>query len=164
MDKRSITLQEDAKKLAIEHVKIINVIIKFLKMFLTDTVARRIVCIILITVGIKDNKVATTAGLSERSVWTIRKALVGGKIDSLLVIGSGSGRPRKTKDIESAIIDELEKNNYHTRQQIADMVLEKFGVVMSVHTVGRLLKKRHQEIKKRFGTGKSRCKFTTELL
>jgi len=141
MDRRSIALQEDATKLAAENVEIINVIVRFLKMFLTDTVTRRIICIILITVGIKDNKVATMAGLSERSVWTIRKALVSGKVDSLLEVGSGSGRPRKTKDFESAIIDELEKNNYHTRQQIADMVLEKFGVVMSVHTVGRLLKK-----------------------
>jgi transposase len=52
-----------------------------------------------------------------------------------------TGRPVKAKDFENAIVEELEKNNYHTRQQITDMILEKFGVTMSVSTVGRLLKK-----------------------
>lgn len=141
MDRRSAVLQEDATRLAAEFTQITKTIIGFLQIFLTETLAKRIMGIILITVGIKDDKVATAAGLSERSVWAIRKALVSGKIDSLFEVGSGSGRPRKAKDIESAIVEELEKNNYHTRQQIADMVLEKFGVVMSVSTVGRLLKK-----------------------
>ena len=67
--------------------------------------------------------------------------MVRDNIDCLLKVGSSSGRPRKAKDLESAIAEELEKNNYHTRQQVADMIFEKFGVVMSVSTVGRLLKK-----------------------
>ena len=141
MDKRRAAPQEDAKKLAENLNQILNVIIRFLKMFLTDTLAKRIVGMILIAIGFKDDQVAEAVGLSERSIWAIRKAMVGGNIDGLLMIGSSGGRPRKVKDIESAIIEELEKNNYHTRQQIADMILEKFGVVMSVSTVGRLLKK-----------------------
>jgi transposase len=100
---------------------------------------------LLIAIGIKDDKVAVAVGLSERSIWTLRKAMVGGNIDSLLEVGGGSGRPRKAREIESAIVEELEKNNYHTRQQIADMIFEKFGIVMSVSTVGRLLKKTASE-------------------
>ena len=61
----------------------------------------------------------------------------------LLVIKSGSGRRRKTAGIEEQIIAEVETNNYHTRQQIADMVEEKFHVHISRSSVGRLLKKRH---------------------
>ena len=83
--------------------------------------------------------------------------MVDGNIDLLLEVGGGSGRPRKTEDLECAIIEELEKNNYHTRQQIADMIHEKFGVVISVSTVGRLLKKRHQEAEKRFDPRKGEC-------
>lgn len=145
MDKRSITPQEDAKKLAADFVRITETIIRFLQIFLTDTLAKRIVSILLIAIGIKDDKVAAAVGLSERSIWALRKVMVGGNIDSLLEVGHGSGRPRKSKDIERAIIEELEKNNYHTRQQIVDMILEKFGVVMSVSTVGRLLKKTTSE-------------------
>ena len=141
MDKRSTVPQEDAIKLAADCVRIIETIIRFLKMFLTDTLAKRIVSMILIAIGIKDDRVAAVVGLSERSIWALRKAMVGGNIECLLELGSGSGRPRKAKDLECAIVEELEKNNYHTRRQIADMILEKFGVVMSVSTVGRLLKK-----------------------
>jgi len=141
MDKRSAVPQEDAIKLAADFVRITETITRFLQMFLTDTLAKRIVSMILIAIGIKDDRVATAVGLSERSIWALRKAMVGGDIESLLEVGSGSGRPRKAKDLECAIVEELEKNNYHTRQQVSDMILEKFGVVMSVSTVGRLLKK-----------------------
>jgi transposase len=141
MDKRSAAPQEDAIKLAADFDRIVATIVQFLQVFLTDTLAKRIVGMILIAIGIKDDKVAAAVGLSERSIWTLRKSMVGGNIDNLLEPGGGSGRPRKAKDIECAIINELEKNNYHTRQQVADMILEKFGVVMSVSTVGRLLKK-----------------------
>ena len=145
MDKRSKTTQEDAFELAAKLTQITGIIIQFLQMFLTDTLAKRIVAMILISTGYKDDKVSEATGLSARSVWTLRKAMVGGNLDNLLVVGSGSGRPRKAKNLEAAIIEELEKNNYHTRQQIADMIFDKFGIVMSVSTVGRLLKKTASE-------------------
>jgi transposase len=62
-------------------------------------------------------------------------------MDELLTTGYGIGRPGKAKDIESAISEELEKNNYHTRQQVADMIYEKIGISMSVSAIGKLLKK-----------------------
>jgi transposase len=108
---------------------------------MTETLAKRIVSMIIIAVGIKDNRAAEITGLSERSIWSLRKAMAAGDIDRLFEVGGGSGRPMKTKDLEDAIVVELEKNNYHTRQQIADMIHEKFGVELSVSSVGRLLKK-----------------------
>ena len=71
----------------------------------------------------------------------LKKAINDGNTDALFVVGHGSGRAGKARGFESAIAEELEKNNYHTRQQIADMILEKFDIKMSVSTVGKLLKK-----------------------
>jgi transposase len=145
MDKRSVATQEDAIKLTADFERITQIIIRFLQMFLNDTLAKRVVSMILILTGIKDDRVAAAVGLSERSIWALRKTMVSGNVDDLFDVGGGSGRPRKTRDVESAIAEELEKNNYHTRQQIADMILEKFGIVMSVSAVGRLLKKTASE-------------------
>jgi transposase len=141
MNRKHSMPKEDVIKLAANLTKITKAIIQFLQTFMTNTLAKRIVSMILITVGIKDDQVAEATGLSKRSIWTLRKAMVGGNIDSLFEVGSGSGRPVKAKDLENVIVEELEKDNYHTRQQIADMIFEKFGVAMSVSTVGRLLKK-----------------------
>jgi len=120
---------------------IIKAIIQFLQIFITATLAKRIVCLVLIAVGIPNVRITDLTGMSERSIWTLKKALNSGKVESLFVIGRRSGRPGKAKGIESAIAEEIEKNNYHTRQQIADMILDKFGISMSVSAVGKLLKK-----------------------
>jgi len=110
-------------------------------MFMTETLAKRIVGLVLIAIGIPNDQIAETTGLSDRSIWTLKKAIRSGDIDSLFETGRGGGRPGKAKGLENAIAEELEKNNYHTRQQVADMILDKFGVSMSVSAVGKLLKK-----------------------
>ncbi len=61
-------------------------------------------------------------------------------MDGLLEV-KGGGRKRKLVDVEEQIIGELEKGNYHTRQQVADMVWEKFQIKVSLPAIGRLLKK-----------------------
>ena len=52
-----------------------------------------------------------------------------------------SGRKSKTADVEDQILAELENGNYHSRQQIADMIKDKFQITVSLPAVGRLLKK-----------------------
>jgi transposase len=116
-------------------------IIRFLQIFMTETLAKRVVGIVLITVGIPNASITEATGLSDRSIWTFKKSIRSGDIDNLFVAGHGSGRPGKAKGFENAIVEELEKNNYHTRQQVADMILEKFGIKMSVSAVGKFLKK-----------------------
>lgn len=120
---------------------IVKTIILFLQMFMTETLAKRVVSMILIAVGIPNKQITEITGLSDRSIWTLKKAINSGYIDGIFVVRRGSGRVGKTKGFESAIIEELEKNNYHTRQQVADMILEKFGIKISVSAVGKLLKK-----------------------
>ena len=120
---------------------ITNAIIKFLQMLLTDTLAKRIVGLVLIAAGIPNNRITELTGMSDRSVWGLKSAIQSGNIEGLFAIGHGGGRPGKAKGLESAIAEELGKNNYHTRQEVADMILEKFGISMSVSAVGKLLKK-----------------------
>jgi len=116
-------------------------IIEFLQIFMIETLARRVVGLALIIAGVPNERIIELTGMSDRSIWNLKKAVNDGEIDNLFVIRNRSGRPGKAKDIESAIIEELERNNYHTRQQVADMVHEKFGISMSVSAVGKLLKK-----------------------
>ena len=116
-------------------------VILFLQMFMNETLAKRTVGIILVALGMTYGQVAELTGLSKRSVCAIKSAINNGDIDSLFVVTHGGGRTGKAKGFEEEIVEELEKNNYHTRQQVADMIQEKFGITMSVSAVGKLLKK-----------------------
>jgi transposase len=110
-------------------------------MFMGEMLAKRIVSLVLITADIPNARITETTGLSDRSLWMLKKSIHNGDTDALFVAGHGGGRAKKTKGFEAAIAEELGKNNYHTRQQVADMILEKFGIRMSVSAVGKLLKK-----------------------
>ena len=120
---------------------IVKSVTQFLQMFMPDTLTKRVLGLLLIAVGVPNIRITELTGLKERSIWNLKKAIHGDALDSLFTIEHGGGRPGKAKGIENAITEELEKNNYHTRQQIVDMIFEKFGIRLSVCTVGRLLKK-----------------------
>ena len=113
---------------------------KFLEMFKSKTLVKRIISIILITVDVPNERITELTGLCNKSVRDLKKAIKNGETDGLLKV-CGGGRKSKLKDVETAVIEEIEKNNYHSRQQIADMIQEKYGIKISVNSVGRLLKK-----------------------
>jgi transposase len=94
----------------------------------------------LIAVGIPNNQITSLTGLCDKSVRTLKKEMLTGEVEALFHVGGGGGQG-KLANVESAIIEEIEHNEYHTRQQIADMVLEKFGIKVSRETIRRLLKK-----------------------
>lgn len=96
---------------------------------------------ILIAAGVPDERVTGLTGLCDRSVRALRKALREGDPAQLLSIKRGSGRKSRTADVEAQIFEELERNNYRTRQQVADMIEERFHIKLSVSAVGKLLKK-----------------------
>lgn len=122
-------------------VDIFRQVIEFLQLFLPVTLAKRLVAVILLAIGMPVRDAVGLTGLCENSMWTLKKQLREQAISDLMVIKSGSGRKRKTADIEKQIIAELESVNYHTRQEIADMVEDKFHIKISRSCVGRLLKK-----------------------
>lgn len=123
-----------------EHPNIMEAIINFLKLFMSETLAKRILSIVLISAGLENSRVTELTGYCDRSVRGLRKDLAGGDISRLLTVGGG-GRKSKTADVEDEILAELEKGNYHTRQQIADMIHERFNISISPSAVGKLLKK-----------------------
>lgn len=140
IEKHTATRGRPAKPIPAPSI-IMKAVIRFLRMFMTETLAKRVVSLMLIAVGIPNAHITEVTGMSDRSIWMLKKGLHSGDIDALFTAGRGSGRIEKAKGLESAIVEELEKNNYHTRQQIADMIFERFGIRMSVSAVGRLLKK-----------------------
>jgi len=126
------------------HIKaeeIIKKVMNFLRLFMNETLVKRIMSMVLLSLGISNNRVTELTGLCIRSVYILKKEMETGETDDLFKIRSGGKTQSKVEDIESAIIEEVEKNDYHTQQQIADMVEEKFGVKVSSRSIGRLLKK-----------------------
>ncbi len=120
---------------------IISIILSFLMLFMPKTLAKRVVSIILIAVGLPVSHITKITGLTERSIRSFGKEVREGNTSDLLKLKEGRGRKGKAVDVEEQILTELEKGNYHTRQQIADMVKEKFNISMSVWAIGRFLKK-----------------------
>ena len=123
-----------------EYLNIMETVIKFLKLFMPETLVKRVLSIVLISAGLENSRVTELTGYCDRSVRSLRKEMAGGDISRLLKVGGG-GRKSKTAGIENEIIAELEKGNYHTRQQIADMIHEKFHISISPSAVGKFLKK-----------------------
>jgi len=120
---------------------IISKVIGYLSMLMPETVAKRIVCIILLSIGIYVEEVARISGFCEKTVKSIEKKVKSNNIDILFVIGGG-GRKGSLSDLENDIINEINQNTYHSRQQVADMIHDKYGIKVSAKTVGKLLKKR----------------------
>jgi len=120
--------------------EIIKKIMKFLCLFMSETLVKRIVSILLLSLGVEKSRVTELTGLCARSVHSLKKEIEKGEIDNLFKVGGG-GRKRKLQEVEQLIIEEIEKNDYHSRQQIADMINEKYNIKVSLMSVGRLLKK-----------------------
>jgi transposase len=120
--------------------QIINKTLAFLKLFICETLAKRILSMVLMAVGASDSLITELTGLGAQTVRALRKSLVDEPIDSLFHVGGG-GRKRKLADVEDSIIEEINNNNYHSQQQIADMIQEKHGIKVSLPAIARLLKK-----------------------
>jgi len=121
--------------------EIIQKVMNFLRLFMCETLVKRIMSMLLLSLGIEKSRVTELTGLCARSVHSLKKAMESGEIESQFKVETGRGGKRKTQDIEAGIIEEVEKNDYHSQQQIADMIEEKYGIKVSSRTVGRLLKK-----------------------
>ena len=122
-------------------LNVTKAICSYLQLFISPVIARRIISALLIIAGVHSVNITKLTGLCERSIRDLKKQLVTGGTDSLFEIKGGRGRKSKFKNIESQIVEEIDKGNYQTLQQIADMISEKFGINASIMAVSRLLKK-----------------------
>lgn len=111
-------------------------VIEFLQLFLPITLAKRFIAIILLAIGMPVKDAVKLTGLCEKSMWTLKKQLREQPVSNLMIIKSGSGRQGKCAGIEQQILAELESGNYRTRQEIADMIEDKFHVKVSRSCVG----------------------------
>lgn len=134
--------KNEKKQQPTENDAILKKVIEFLQILMPVTLAKRLVAMILLAAGVSVPRVTELSGLCDRSTRGLLRAMKEEDVGSLLTIKRGSGKKSKTFGLEGEILQEIEKNNYHTRQQIADMIKEKFHVEVSVTAVGRLLKKR----------------------
>ena len=139
-------------------VKLIKDIIAFLQMFIPPIMAKRIASALLLVAGVPHDRVSEWTGSCDRSVREWNKQISSGKTEKILMIGRGAGRKSKFIDIEDQVLEEIENGNYHTQQQIVDMVKEKFDVNVSLMAVSRLLKKRHQKAEVRFFASKGEAR------
>ena len=151
-------------------IAIVKIIIDFLQIFMPITLAKRVVAMILVCAGLPTSHIAELSGLCDRTVRNLLTSMQTDSTESLLSIKRGSGLKRKTSGLEAEIVAEIEKENYHTRQQIADMIEEKFHVHVSVASVGRLLKKngirrlKNGSLPAKADTEKQRSFYENELL
>ena len=99
-----------------------------------------------------DNKnINRLTGYGESTIRKLKSDMRKKSLSEILTI-RGGGRKAKSADVENEILDEIEKGNYHTRQQIADMIKDKFNITVTVTAVSRLLKKWIQKTEKRFSS------------
>lgn len=124
-----------------DNAAIIKGILMFLNVLLPITLAKRIVVLLLFVAGMPVSRVTRLVGMCDSTAYRLRKSMREMDVLELLRRKEGSGSQSKTFGLEAEIVAEIERNNYHTRQQIADMIEEKFHIHLSVATVGRLLKK-----------------------
>jgi transposase len=120
--------------------QIIDKALIFLRLFMCETLAKRVMGIVLIAVGLPDSRAAELIRLSNKSFGMLKKRLDNDELDSMFHI-AGGGRKRKLAEIEGAIVDEINNGAYHSHQQIADMIQEKYGIKVSLPVISRLLKK-----------------------
>jgi len=120
--------------------QIISKVLIFLRLFMCETLAKRVMGIVLVALGLPNDRVVELCGLCEKSVGTLKKRLDNGELDSMFHI-AGGGRKRKLADFEDSIVGEINNGTFHTHQQIADMIQEKYGIKVSLPVIGRLLKK-----------------------
>ena len=123
---------------------IMEAVISFLTVFMPVTLVRRMLSLVLIAADLDNEDIHRLTGYGSSTIRKLRSDMRKKSIQDILVI-RGGGRKAKSAGVESDILSELEHGNYHTRQQVADMIKDKFGISMSVSAVGKLLKKRFQK-------------------
>ena len=120
--------------------QVVKIVIAFLRLFVCETLAKRMVSMLLLAAGVPNNRITIMTGLCDKSVRTLKKSIESGEHDNLFHMGGG-GQKGMLSEIEAEIVQEVNENEYHSQQQIVDMVFEKYRIKVSQPTISRLLKK-----------------------
>ena len=120
---------------------LIKSLIAFIACFMPRTCAARLIAIVFIIIDLPIQRICILTGLCERTVRQLKRDNGVVPFHTLLSIKKGSGRKGDLIDIEDEIKKELETNNYNSRQQIADMIWDKFHIRIRLSAIGGYLKK-----------------------
>ena len=86
--------------------QIIGKVLIFLRMFMSETLAKRVMGIGLIAMGLPDSRVAEVIRLCDKSVGKLKKSLENGELESMFHV-AGGGRKRKLAEVEGSIVSEI---------------------------------------------------------
>ena len=104
---------------------IMEAVISFLAIFMPITFVKRVLSLVLIAAGVDNKNINRLTGYGESTIRKLKSDMRKKSLSELLTI-RGGGRKAKSASVEKEILNELEKSNYHIRQQVADMIKEKF--------------------------------------
>lgn len=125
-------------------------IIRYLSDFMAETMAMRIVALVLICFKAPVWVITELSGFCTKTVYKLMKLAREGRFSELFSI-SGGGRPSKLADIKNQLFDILDSENFSTYKAIVRMIKDRFDINVSVSAVRRLLK-RHGYKKYRSGS------------
>ncbi len=121
--------------------RIVAFLIGFIANFLPITIAQRLAALFFIAADLPIQRICVLTGMCEKTVRKIKRESAVVPLVSLLSIKKGSGRKGDLLGVEEEIKKELNTNNYFSRQQIADMIWDKFRIRIKLSAVGAYLKK-----------------------
>lgn len=133
-------INNDSKNIIDTQNILFEQIIKLLSMFMCKTLAKRLICLILLVASIRPARISKMVNVSLPTIRKINKMKDSGNIDSSFFVLKTRGRKSNGANLEQAITDELEKNNYFSIKHFIAMVKNKFGIKFSLTGAGRFLK------------------------
>lgn len=119
---------------------IMNIVMDYLMLFMPETLAKRLVCVILLCGQADSSRIIELSGSCEKSVRNVKRKLKSDDFSDIFSLGHG-GRKCKLQDLEQDIVEELDSHKYRTRQQIVDMIYEKYNMKVSTSAISRFLEK-----------------------
>ena len=122
-------------------------IIEFLEQYITKIVAIRLLFLMMTVCGLSNLNIKNLLPISYSTILKYVKIIKFRSIKEFLTI-KGGGRKGTLEAIEQDVLDMIDSHNFHTRQQIADMIEEKFDIKTTRYTVGRFLKKHRVKLLK----------------
>ena len=123
----------------------VNFLIRYISQFLPFSICQRFVVMLYIA-GVSPKRIGILTGMCYKIVLQIKRDMNTNPLWTLLLRKSGSGSVGDLVNVEEEIKKELDTHNYHSQQEIADMIWEKFRIRM-IPQIGQYLKKWGYKIK-----------------
>ena len=119
-----------------------SIVLKFLEQYFGKRGARVVVCLILITFGIPHVEIQKKQGAALSTLRRYRKALEGGKIESLFVVADRKREQSELDSFEDKILDDFQVSPPATLREAQTRIEQITGLKRSLNRLNIWLKKR----------------------